>query len=288
MIYEFDNITLLNTITRLLSDGLKPTITSVSKPYEGVGSAKFIVVDIVNLMPMLTRDVKLLKNYKSGEELAYYYHETKKFYNTMYLSSYSNDNTINNITEFLMDSKKLQSVYSTYILYTDIVEEIQLKWFSLYKINPNTVPVMIIPYSRSLHRINKEIINVIGKDKNNMYKVRKNILKDTMKQIILPMEVSNKCKTIIYSGNPEEIDLPDKWIESTKWINNLKSYKEERLNVIKKLYAEYMFTGHKTIDEIDKETNYYIGNPFISQNEYELEDISSMDILVPKNTLITL
>lgn len=154
--------------------------------------------------------------------------------------------------EFFKETIKLYQYFIKYI------EECQFKLFDIYTVNRKTTAVPLLPFSYILNRYSNELYEIhelkspVKKNMNdeteygmnNKYEIIKIILEDGSTRTTKDL----KIKLYHVSSNAKDSSpMTKRWVDLINSLNpDMKSY-ESRVEMIKKLYTQYMYVGNSKI-----------------------------------------
>lgn len=279
-LYELEKEDIAVTLNSLFDDSynVKPLVSMPA--CENEFEYEYLLIDMHQWMMSLLEypgrlyniDKEIINNYIGK-------YSSNIFFANLSGSPESIDNRLNKVTkEFLQETEKMYMYFLAYI------QECQFKLLELYSINRKTTAVPLLPTSFILNRFATRLYEITEEkpltqtnmpDKtdygmNNIYKISELNLNDGC------IRTTKDCNIRLYhidSSARDSSPMTKKWKDlANKLDPNLKSY-ESRLNMIKKLYTQYMYVGNQNITYTDGSTE----NIFLLN--YPIQTALNMDIV---------
>lgn len=249
------------TLNSLFDDDIiiKPLVTMPAK--ENPKEFNFVLIDLHEwLVSMLDFKGTL---YNIDRDILQRYFD--KFQSKMFFANLSGtsddiDARIDFLGEdFFTETEKLYKYFLKYM------EECQFKLFDIYNVNRRTTAVPLLPFSYVLNRYSNQLYEInelkspVKKHMNdeteygmnNKYELIQMVLDDGFPR------TSKDLKIRLYhvaSSARDTSPMTKRWVEQIEKLNpEMKSY-ESRVDMIKKLYTQYMYVGSSRITYSDETT----------------------------------
>lgn len=281
MAYKLNRSDLVRALETLLKPRVKPIfVQTVALDSSQRDNLNVLVIDILEWAYYISRSRYTSLRIDRSEEFYLLYKKYEMLLLTLYTSAFSTRDNRQIISKY-MTKENLDEIYKLYTLFCYNIEQVQALFFQEYKTNRTTYPVMVIPYSQSLERINRPLL-VVEEKTDDGYRCSEYLINDN-KYMLEDKELTNMSYYILSTKlDKSEIELPEMWLNSlTNLRPNISSY-EDRMRHIKLLYQYYWSYGKKHLGDNDKEC--YILN--FTQNLIREHDIAwQREVTIPKEVL---
>lgn len=226
----------------------KPLVTMPAK--EELFEFNFLLIDLHQWLSSMINYTGKVYNL----DMDYLQDYFDKYKNDIFFANLSGsteaiDNRISKFkSNFFVDTEKL------YIYFLKYIEECQFKLFDLYSVNRKTTAVPLMPFSFILNRYSNELYDIYEEPSltdnglnskteygmNNSYYINSLKIDDGFKR------TSRDLGIRLYHVDLNAKDtspMTKRWDNAVKELNpNLETYRS-RVDMIKKLYTQYMYVG---------------------------------------------
>ena len=264
MLYTFGK-SLPYIINSVISGDSNIAPSYVSVPKKG-SEPCYLLVDIEDLGTCIKDSKSVQVKTKYGKEFAERYLEIENKLSRINESLVLNPNGDKEMIPLLTDEVFFEKILKTYNLFTLTLEEIQLIWFSEYKLNTKNIPVMMVPFSHNLYMIKKDHIDYSFEDEETLYLEYKYIEEtyDKLQKISIQGITPYTLFSASFKGNPDDINLPAVWDEAIipalpKDLGG--ESRHERLSMIKMLYSEYTIQGFREAGTVSNNQGFILNSP---------------------------
>ena len=267
MFYRLNEINLVAVLESLINPRIPAQYTRTN--IDTNEFKKYLVIDMTDWAYYISRSSytsSIIDGTKRFAELYCKYESfIKLFYNDDYLNLKNNPDNMTIIENVLGDNadiKALKEIYEMYNIFCKNIEQVQLMFLEEYEYNNAYIPVMVIPYSQSLARIDRDLLYITESEDPNYYKVIRLSVSDNCKKLV--KEVNRDISFYYYyddrsniinstNGYPnvktyDQFHLSKNWSDLIHKRNGIKpefkSY-PERIGAMKELALQYAFTGFK-------------------------------------------